>query len=124
MNRTHPTGSRPAGPTAGTTPAAARAPARVSAKAPAKASPRPRGTNGRSPALAAPPASPAAPADVVAGRLALRLADVAKLLGVSRRALERERSAGRFPRPDRTIGRMPLWSVETIRRWIEGVGRS
>jgi predicted DNA-binding transcriptional regulator AlpA len=57
-------------------------------------------------------------------RLTLRLDDVATTLGVSRRAIERERSAGRFPRPDLTIGRMPLWRVETIRRWIEGGGRA
>jgi predicted DNA-binding transcriptional regulator AlpA len=55
-------------------------------------------------------------------RLALRLDDLAAALGVSRRAIERERSAGRLPKPDRIIGRMPLWSPETIRRWIEGSG--
>ena len=57
------------------------------------------------------------------GRLALRLDDLADALGVSRRSLERERSAGRLPRADLTIGRMPLWKPETIRRWIEGGGR-
>jgi predicted DNA-binding transcriptional regulator AlpA len=57
-------------------------------------------------------------------RLALRLDELAAALGVSRRAVERERSAGRFPRPDLTIGRMPLWRPETIRRWLEeGGGR-
>jgi predicted DNA-binding transcriptional regulator AlpA len=56
------------------------------------------------------------------GRLALRLDEVAAALGLSRRSLERERSAGRFPPPDRTIRRMPLWSPETIRRWVEGGG--
>jgi hypothetical protein len=56
-------------------------------------------------------------------RLTYRLADIAKALGISRRALERERSAGRLPRPDLTLGRMPLWRVETIRRWVEGGGR-
>ena len=56
-------------------------------------------------------------------RLTYRLADLAKALGISRRALERERSAGRLPRPDLSIGRMPLWRVETIRRWIERGGR-
>jgi predicted DNA-binding transcriptional regulator AlpA len=60
----------------------------------------------------------------VVGRLALRFNDVAKALGVSRRTLERERSAGRFPKPDLTIGRMPLWGPETIRRWVEGGGRA
>jgi predicted DNA-binding transcriptional regulator AlpA len=57
------------------------------------------------------------------GRLALRLDEVTRSLGVSRRAIERERSAGRFPKPDLTIGRMPLWRPETIRDWVEGGGR-
>jgi predicted DNA-binding transcriptional regulator AlpA len=57
-------------------------------------------------------------------RLALRLDEVAASLGVSRRAIERERSAGRFPRPDVILGRrMPLWRVETIKAWLEGGGR-
>ena len=51
-------------------------------------------------------------------RLAYRLDEVAKALGVSRRLIERERSAGRFPRPDLTIGRAPLWTRETLTRWI------
>lgn len=59
-----------------------------------------------------------APTTSVPDRLTLRLDDLAKALGVSRRALERERSAGRLPRPDLTIGRMPLWRPETIREWI------
>ena len=63
------------------------------------------------------------PRDALMRRLALRLDDVAKALGVSRRAIERERSAGRFPRPDALIGRMPLWRPETIRAWLERGGR-
>ena len=55
-------------------------------------------------------------------RLAYRLAELATLLGISRRTLERERSAGRFPRPDLNIGKSPLWSPATIQRWIEGGG--
>lgn len=55
-------------------------------------------------------------------RLALRLDEVAAALGVGRRTLERERSAGRFPAPDLSIGKAPLWSPETIRRWVEGGG--
>ena len=51
-------------------------------------------------------------------RLTWRLADVARSLGVSRRAIERERSAGRFPKPDLTVGRMPLWRPDTIRDWL------
>jgi predicted DNA-binding transcriptional regulator AlpA len=56
-------------------------------------------------------------------RLALRLDEVARALGVSRRAIERERSSGRFPKPDLTIGRMPLWRPETLARWVEGGGQ-
>lgn len=52
-------------------------------------------------------------------RLTWRLADVARALGVSRRTLERERSAGRFPSPDLRIGKAPLWRPETIHRWID-----
>lgn len=55
-------------------------------------------------------------------RLAYRLNDLPAVLGVSRRTLERERSAGRFPRPDRIMGKMPLWSEATIREWLEGKG--
>lgn len=65
----------------------------------------------------------AAPRPLPVIRLTLRLNEVARMLGISRRALERERSAGRFPRPDLTIGRMPLWRPETISTWIEGGGR-
>ncbi len=55
--------------------------------------------------------------------LTWRLDAIAKALGISRRTLERERSAGRFPPPDLSIGKMPLWRPETIRRWVEGGGR-
>jgi predicted DNA-binding transcriptional regulator AlpA len=60
--------------------------------------------------------------DAAIGRLALRLDEVAESLGVSRRAIERERAAGRFPKPDMNIGRMPLWRPETIRAWVERGG--
>jgi predicted DNA-binding transcriptional regulator AlpA len=58
----------------------------------------------------------------VVERLALRLDEVSQCLGVSRRLIERERAAGRFPPPDRTIGRVPLWSRETLVRWISEGG--
>ena len=51
-------------------------------------------------------------------RLTLRLAEAAASLGISRRTLERERSAGRFPKPDIHIGKAPLWTPETLRRWV------
>jgi predicted DNA-binding transcriptional regulator AlpA len=53
--------------------------------------------------------------------IALRLDDAAKALGISRRQLERERAAGRFPKPDRVIGtRTPIWHRQTIERWVNG----
>ena len=51
-------------------------------------------------------------------RLTYRLDEVAASLGVPRRALERERAAGRFPAPDVQIGKMPLWRRETLVGWI------
>jgi hypothetical protein len=56
-------------------------------------------------------------------RLVYRLDELADALGVSRRAIERERAAGRFPRPDLTIGKMPLWNVATVRAYLERGGR-
>jgi predicted DNA-binding transcriptional regulator AlpA len=69
------------------------------------------------------PEAPLPEAAPAVERLALRLDEVAAVLGVSRRAIERERAAGRFPCPDLTIGRMPLWTPATVRRWVEGGGR-
>ncbi len=58
------------------------------------------------------------------GRLALRLDEIADSLGVSRRTLERLRSAGRFPAPDRVVNRMALWRPATVDAWLsQGGGR-
>ncbi len=54
--------------------------------------------------------------------LVYRIDELVRVLGVSRRAIERERSAGRFPAPDLLIGKMPLWRVESISRFLEGGG--
>ncbi len=51
-------------------------------------------------------------------RLAYRLDEIAELLGVSRRSIERERSAGRFPKPDRKVGKMPLWTPATLDKFL------
>ena len=69
-----------------------------------------------------PPPRPAGVHPLSETALAWRLDAIAKALGISRRTLERERSAGRFPPPDLHIGKMPLWRPETIRRWVEGGG--
>ena len=53
----------------------------------------------------------------------LSLEDLAAVLNCSRRLVERLRSAGRLPRPDLRIGKMPRWKVQTIREWIDRVGR-
>jgi predicted DNA-binding transcriptional regulator AlpA len=65
------------------------------------------------------PAKPAPAALPLHERLTLRIDELADALGVSRRVIERERSAGRFPAPNLTIGKMPLWCVESIREWME-----
>lgn len=61
--------------------------------------------------------------DGLTWRLTWRLNDVCQALGVSRRTIERERAAGRFPRPDLILNRMPLWKPETIRAYVERGGR-
>lgn len=65
----------------------------------------------------------ATPLETARVRWAMRISEVADALGVSRRMIERERAAGRFPRPDLVIGRMPLWKPETIRALLERGGR-
>jgi predicted DNA-binding transcriptional regulator AlpA len=55
-------------------------------------------------------------------RLTFRFDDLPDALGVSRRTIERARAAGRFPKPDLHIGRMPLWRKATIEDWIDGGG--
>jgi excisionase family DNA binding protein len=54
----------------------------------------------------------------------LTVTDLARLLVCDRRTVERLRAAGRLPRPDLMIGRLPRWKPETIRRWIENGGRA
>jgi hypothetical protein len=54
----------------------------------------------------------------------LGIDDLAAILKCSRRLVERMRSAGRVPKPDIMIGKMPRWRGETIRRWIAAGGRA
>jgi len=49
--------------------------------------------------------------------------DVATYLHVSRRGVERLRSAGRFPKPSITIGRCHRWFPATILAWVRDGGR-
>lgn len=50
----------------------------------------------------------------------LRIGDVAKVLNMSRRTLERMISAGAFPGPDKRPGAIKLWRPSTVQGWIEG----
>jgi hypothetical protein len=54
----------------------------------------------------------------------LRTVDLARVLGRSRRVVERLRAAGRLPAPDLYVGnRSPRWKPTTIRDWVEGGGQ-
>jgi predicted DNA-binding transcriptional regulator AlpA len=60
------------------------------------------------------------PTGVETSRLAFRVADLVAATGISRRTIERERAAGRFPAPDRFVGRSPLWLRETVLNYLHG----
>ena len=55
-------------------------------------------------------------------RIGYRLDEVAAMFGLCRRTLERSRSAGSFPPPDRKVGKIPLWRLATIERWFDEGG--
>jgi hypothetical protein len=55
-------------------------------------------------------------------RLTYRVDDLAERLGVSRRLIEKARSAGKIPPADLKLGRVPLWRVETIQAWLANGG--
>jgi len=44
--------------------------------------------------------------------------DVMSALRISRRTLQRLLESGKFPRPDRRVGRGLRWKRETIQVWI------
>lgn len=51
-------------------------------------------------------------------RMALRAAEVARRVGLSKRTIDRLIAAGSFPKPDKRINRISLWATETVERWI------
>ncbi len=55
-----------------------------------------------------------------APRLALRYYEIAHMLGISVRTLDRYRSLGTFPQPDQQVGRCLLYKPETIEKWLSG----
>ncbi|GAC1343695.1 MAG: hypothetical protein NVSMB14_07780 [Isosphaeraceae bacterium] len=56
-------------------------------------------------------------------RLAYRLDEIAQMLGVSRRTLQRERSAGKFPKSDVRICSTLLWSRSSLDAYVKQGGR-
>jgi predicted DNA-binding transcriptional regulator AlpA len=57
---------------------------------------------------------------IPAGRLTYRINELAAMLGVSVKTLDRMRQNGTFPRPDQTAGRVLLWKKTTIEKWLDG----
>lgn len=55
-------------------------------------------------------------------RLAYRKPEAAALLGISLRTLERLAARGVL-KPDVRLGRLSLWSHDTLTRWLERGGR-
>jgi hypothetical protein len=64
-----------------------------------------------------PTANPSLPIESLLG-----VADVARILSISRRGVERLRASGKLPRPDLVLGRMPRWKPSTILVLIDGGG--
>lgn len=54
------------------------------------------------------------------GRLLWGWPEVIDATGIPRRTLERELSAGRFPRPVKRVGRRPYWRPSDVAAWAEG----
>ena len=50
----------------------------------------------------------------------LRIGDVARVLNVNQRTLERMIAAGTFPGPDRRTVAIKWWKPSTVRGWIDG----
>ncbi|MEW4568504.1 helix-turn-helix domain-containing protein [Tautonia sp. JC769] len=64
--------------------------------------------------ISEPPSAPVEPL--------LSIDDLGRLLNCGRRTIERMLSAGKLPKPDLRIGRMPRWQPTTIRHWIASGG--
>jgi predicted DNA-binding transcriptional regulator AlpA len=45
--------------------------------------------------------------------------DFARVLNAGRRTVERMRAAGRLPKPDLHVGKMPRWRPESVRAWLD-----
>jgi hypothetical protein len=107
---------------------AATAPPEPSERTAARPAPTTKRRTARAPrrrtAAKAPGTAPDGPrGDALGGRITYRLDELAEAFGISRRTLERERSAGRFPKPDLIVSRrIPLWTPATITAWVAAGG--
>jgi len=63
--------------------------------------------------------TPKTPATATTLEPMLGIDDLASVLNISRRGLERLRTAKKVPEPDLVLGRMPRWKPATIRTWID-----
>lgn len=54
----------------------------------------------------------------------LSISDIASILNVCQRTLERMIAGGEFPRSDLRIGKLPRWSRATVSEWIAKGGAS
>lgn len=54
----------------------------------------------------------------------LSIAELAKILNVGRRTVERMISGGEIPRSDIRIGKLPRWNSTTVAAWIAKGGES
>jgi predicted DNA-binding transcriptional regulator AlpA len=52
--------------------------------------------------------------------IAVSMRELPALTSLSARTIDRLRSAGRFPAPDKRVGRRCLWLTTTIHAWLEG----
>jgi predicted DNA-binding transcriptional regulator AlpA len=57
------------------------------------------------------------------GRLVWGWPEILQAVPICRRTIEREISAGRFPKPVVHCGRRPFWRPEDVRAWAEGGGK-
>jgi predicted DNA-binding transcriptional regulator AlpA len=68
--------------------------------------------------------SPPATSRLPVPRLLWGWREVLEATNIPRRTLERELSAGRFPKPVKRVGRRPFWRPADVAAWAEGGGRS
>ena len=54
------------------------------------------------------------------GKAALSVAEMCEYLGIKKKTLYNQLSAGTFPIPYRKVGNKPIWSKKVVDAWLEG----